>query len=417
MADPVIVIVGAGAAGVGAGLELQARGIPFVIVEAQGRVGGRAYTDKTSLGVAWDQGCHWMHCADVNPLVAWADRLGADYFKDRRDDWFGVWRDGAWLDKAGRQRVLDETWAPIMKLAEIGERQDDVPLSEVMDLSGQQGGLLRHWLQLMSSGDPEAVSARGYADYEDTETNWPVGSGYGDLIERMAAGLPIRLNTAVRSVEQGAGRAVVTLADGSSLTATGCIITASTNVLNSGAIKLGAGPARDLLDLVQDVPCGHYEKIAVKVGGDPFAIEGHRGGSVQFADNHIVNYQIGTYWPGLAIAHLGGSPAKELAAAGPAAMRELAMEGLVAGWGAGVRKLVEDMAVTGWTDNPHVRGAYSYAKPGCAHRRHAMIEADTGNVAFAGEAFSRKWQATAHGAYQSGRDVAGRMADGLKLSS
>lgn len=93
------------------------------------------------------------------------------------------------------------------------------------------------------------------------------------------------------------------------------------------------------------------------------------------------------------------------------------MEGLVAGWGAGVRKLVEDMAVTGWTDNPHVRGAYSYAKPGCAHRRHAMIEADTGNVAFAGEAFSRKWQATAHGAYQSGRDVAGRMADGLKLSS
>ena len=73
----------------------------------------------------------------------------------------------------------------------------------------------------------------------------------------MAAGLPIRLNTAVRSVEQGAGRAVVTLADGSSMAVSGCIITASTNVLNSGAIKLGAGPARDLLDLVQDVPCGH----------------------------------------------------------------------------------------------------------------------------------------------------------------
>jgi monoamine oxidase len=178
MSDPAVVIVGAGAAGVGAGLELQARGIPFVILEAQGRVGGRAYTDKTSLGVAWDQGCHWLHCADVNPLVDWARKLGADFFQERRDDWFGVWRDGAWLDRAGRQRVLDETWAPIMALAEIGERQADVPLSEVMDLSGQQGGLLRHWLQLMSSGDPEAVSARGYADYEDTEVNWPVGSGW-----------------------------------------------------------------------------------------------------------------------------------------------------------------------------------------------------------------------------------------------
>ena len=416
MTDPAVVVVGAGAAGVGAGLELQARGIPFVILEAQGRIGGRALTDKTSLGVTWDQGCHWMHCADVNPLVDWACRLGADFYQERRDDWFGVWRDGGWLDKAGRQRVLDETWAPIMELAEIGERQADVPLSEVMDLSGQQGGLLRHWLQLMSSGDPENVSARGYADYEDTEVNWPVGSGYGDLIERMAAGLPVKLNAEVRSVEQGAGRVVVALADGSSLTAKGCIITASTNVLNSGAIKLGAGPARDLLDFVQDVPCGHYEKIAVKVSGDPFAAQQHRGGSVQFADNHVVNFQIGTYWPGLAIAHLGGSPARDLAAAGPDAMREFALQGLVTGWGADARKQVVDLAVTSWTENPHVRGAYSYSKPGCAHRRHAMIEADTGNVAFAGEAFSRKWQATAHGAYQSGRDVAGRMADALKLA-
>ena len=39
--------------------------------------------------------------------------------------------------------------------------------------------------------------------------------------------------------------------------------------------------------------------------------------------------------------------------------------------------------------------------------------ADTGNVAFAGEAFSRQWQATAHGAYQSGRDAAARVAEWL----
>jgi monoamine oxidase len=39
-----------------------------------------------------------------------------------------------------------------------------------------------------------------------------------------------------------------------------------------------------------------------------------------------------------------------------------------------------------------------------------MIEADTGRVAFAGEAFSMDWQATAHGAYESGREVARRMA-------
>ncbi len=416
MTEPAVVVVGAGAAGVGAGLELAARGIPFVILEAQDRVGGRAYTDKTSLGQPWDQGCHWMHCADVNPLVEWADRLGADYLKDRRDDWFGVWRDGGWLDKAGRQQVLDETWAPIMALADIGPRQADVPLSQAMDLSGQQGGLLRHWLRLMSSGDPEVVSARGYADYEDTETNWPVVSGYGDLIERMAADLPVRLNTPVTAVEQGARGVRVETANGI-IEARACIVTASTNVLRAGQLRFSPGPARDLLDLIADVPCGHYEKVAIRVSGDPFAAENHRGGSVQLADNHIVNFQISPYWPGLAVAHIAGAPARELAGVGPDALREHVMEALVAGWGSAVRKQVVAMAPTGWMDNPHVGGAYSYAMAGRAGSRRRMMEADTGTVAFAGEAFSLKWQATAHGAYQSGRDVAGRMADALKLAA
>ena len=415
MADPAVVIVGAGAAGVGAGLELQAKGIPFVILEAQGRVGGRAFTDKTSLGLTWDQGCHWMHCADVNPLVVWADRLGATYLKDRRDDWFGVWRDGGWMDKAGRQRVLDETWAPIMALADTARRPADVPLSEVMDLSGQQGGLLRHWLRLMSSGDPEAVSARGYADYEDTETNWPLVSGYGDLIERMAAGLPVRLNTPVVAIEQRAGAVRVETANGD-IDARACIVTASTNVLRAGNIRFSPGPARELLELIEDVPCGWYEKVAIRVNGDPFAVENHRGGSVQLADNHVVNFQISPYWPGLAVAHIAGTPARDLAAQGPDALCEHALEALAAGWGSAARKHVEAVAPTGWTDNPHVGGAYSYAKAGHVGSRHAMIAADTGNVAFAGEAFSLQWQATAHGAYQSGRDVAERMADALRLA-
>ena len=38
-----------------------------------------------------------------------------------------------------------------------------------------------------------------------------------------------------------------------------------------------------------------------------------------------------------------------------------------------------------------------------------MIDADTGNLAFAGEAFSLGYQATAHGAYQSGRAVAAQL--------
>ena len=65
--------------------------------------------------------------------------------------------------------------------------------------------------------------------------------------------------------------------------------------------------------------------------------------------------------------------------------------------------------MTGWQANPWVRGAYSYVRPGLWQKRDAMIAADTGNILFAGEAFSRDWYSTAHGAFQSGQDVAARV--------
>lgn len=97
-------------------------------------------------------------------------------------------------------------------------------------------------------------------------------------------------------------------------------------------------------------------------------------------------------------------------------MVEFAMERLIACFGSGIKSRMINAATTGWGNNLFVRGGYSYAKPGCAHLRHEMIAADTGNLAFAGEAFSKQWQATAHGAWVSGRDVVGRIVDNLKLA-
>jgi monoamine oxidase len=56
--DPEVVIVGAGATGIGAGLALLRLGVPFVILEAKDRTGGRAYSESSSLGHLWDHGCH-----------------------------------------------------------------------------------------------------------------------------------------------------------------------------------------------------------------------------------------------------------------------------------------------------------------------------------------------------------------------
>lgn len=410
MTNPDLVIVGAGAAGVGAGLELQARGVPFVILEAAGRVGGRAHTDTTSLPHVWDRGCHWLHCADVNPLVPWADRLGANYLREERIDHFMVWAKDRWASAAEAAEARAALVTALEAVERAGEAGRDVPVAEVLPDAGRWAPAVGHILQLLASEDAEKVSAVGYADYADTDVNWPVASGYGDLIGRMAAGLPIRTGVSVSAVTQRADGVRVETSAGA-IEARAAIVTASTNVLLSGAIAFGPGPARDLLDLVQHVPCGAYEKVAIAlerrlVDDDAKVfcmIEGGDGASP-------VDFQIAPRGEPLMIAHMAGSLARDFAAGGEAAMIDFAVERLVMAFGADVRKRIVGTAATGWRQDPFVGGAYSYAKPGCAADRWRMIEADTGTVAFAGEAFSRQWQATAHGAYQSGRDVAARMA-------
>jgi monoamine oxidase len=113
------------------------------------------------------------------------------------------------------------------------------------------------------------------------------------------------------------------------------------------------------------------------------------------------------------LAHVGGDEARDLAAQGEAAMTALVIERLASAFGSAIRGDILGTAVTGWQANPLVRGAYSYTRPGRWAVRHEMIAADTGDIVFAGEAFSPNWYATAHGAYQSGRDVAARLASRL----
>jgi monoamine oxidase len=416
MTNPDVVIVGAGAAGIGAGLELQARGVPFVILEAANRIGGRAFTDTASLPGHWDQGCHWFHCADVNPLVAWADRLGTVYERQDRMEESVLWAGDHWGDAAETHLSLATVEAAFDAVYQAAGRGADVPISEVIPDGGRWTPLVRHILQLMACDDPEQVSVKGYADYDDTDVNWSVTSGYGDLIERMAAGMPIRLATPVSRIDQKARGVCVTTPVGT-IAANAAIVTVSTNVLLSGAIACGPGPANALLDKVQHVPCGTYEKIAIALRQLPSELEGKQfcwinGGRGE----RSFGFQIsGGAHPKL-IAHLAGSQARDLLQGGRAAMVDHATERLTAVFGSDAGKLILAAAVTGFQNNPLFQGGYSYTRPGHAQERHDMIAAETGNVGFAGEAFCLQWQATAHGAYQSGRDVAGRVVKNMAMN-
>lgn len=408
MQDVDVVVIGAGAAGVGAGQALRDRGLSFVVLEAADRIGGRAFTDTASLPVAWDQGCHWMHCADVNPLVAEADRVGTTYLRQQRESGYRYWWRNGWIagdDLAAADRAVGVAFDAIYDAAARGR---DVPIADVVASDGPYAAGVRHVLQLMASGDPEDVSAAAYGDYDDTEVNWPVLSGYGDLIERLATGLPVRTGTQVRAVAEVPGGVRVTT-DRGDLTARAAIVTVSTNVLRSGALRLSGSGAQAILDFAEQVPCGSYEKVAVLLKRPVPEVEQALFFTIDPVSQPPVNVQVAAQTPRLLIAHLGGSLARGLAADGAVAMKAYAMDRLKMALGSAIEDEVECIATTGWEVNPHTLGAYSAARPGFAQARRDMIAADPGPIALAGEALSLSFQATANGAWASGRDVARRV--------
>lgn len=76
-----VVVIGAGAAGVAAARRLVEAGVPFIVLDARDRVGGRAWTVDLG-GHPADLGCHWLHSADRNPWTRIAAKLG--FAIDRR---------------------------------------------------------------------------------------------------------------------------------------------------------------------------------------------------------------------------------------------------------------------------------------------------------------------------------------------
>tara|TARA_B100000767_G_scaffold50969_1_gene46295 strand:- start:3634 stop:4878 length:1245 start_codon:yes stop_codon:yes gene_type:complete len=410
-----IIIIGAGAAGIGAGLRLKALGVPFIILEANDRIGGRAYTDNTSLSSKWDKGCSWFHCADINPLVDWADKLGTLYDKQDRSENALYWSESNWLDPTESTSVnlnISKRFQEIYVAAELGH---DVSISDIPINNSFEAAVSEELVKLMCSEETHFTSAIGYSDYNDTGVNWMVTSGYGDLISRMAADAPIRINTKVSEISYQKGGVRVETSSGQ-LDARAVIVTTSTNVLRSGQISLPAGPAQEILELVEDVPCGTYEKIAIELEQYPFNPANNEAVWIQsYSDSNPIYFQISPQKKPMLIAHVAGEQARELVQTGSQGMVDFAIQKLTSVFGSKINKTICGTATTSWQADPLIQGGYSYARIGAGHNRQKMIELDTGEIVFAGEAFSLPWYGTAHGAYQSGKDVASQLVRSFNL--
>jgi monoamine oxidase len=399
--DVDIVIVGAGAAGLAAAKAAEARGLSFHLIEASHRIGGRAYTEEMAPGIPMDLGCHWMHSASLNPFVAIADRLGFHY---RRD---GAWRmngfDGSRrLTEAEQADVHRGMAANYAAIAAAAGRGEDVAVSEVVDLDNPWAALYAYWFSLATSNDIDQISTVDIAAYNDTDENWPLREGYGALVARWAADVPVTLNAAAERIRWGSGGVVIETAKGN-VEGKRLLLTVSTNLLASGRIKFDPPLPEWKLAAARDVPLGVHNRIGIMLKHDPFGPDGLTSATIMLDGDVPMATQLRPFGLDYVVGVTGGRFGAWLERAGAAASVDYLTERLVAAFGSDIRAALSTRTiVTAWAGDPWTLGSYSAALPGAGHQRQELARPVDDILFFAGEACSWEFAGTCHGAYLSG---------------
>jgi monoamine oxidase len=398
-----LVIVGAGAAGIAAAHAARDAGIRAIVLEAQDRVGGRAFTDFESFSEPFDHGCQWLHAADINPLTPMAERLG---FRFRRDRVRFRIHDGDWWLN---DQIVDEydamSEATYGRMHAEGDAGRDVPAATCIDPASRWARLFRQSFTPYISTEPERVSVFDISRDGNTGENWPVESGMGALIATLAnevdRAIEIRLSCPVKSIDWGSDAVMVGTLDGM-LFAKACLVTVSTAVLSGERLKFFPLLPDWKQEAIARLPLGFAEKVGFEFAADPFAGLDMHFALMDWPGGPTAAFNIRPFDRPMATLYSGGVLAHELAQAGPEAMIDHARGLLVRLFGATVAKDIRRARASGWTTNPYIGGAYSVLKPGGGEARAALARPLAEKLFFAGEATSPDAFATAHGAWQSG---------------
>jgi monoamine oxidase len=406
--NPDVVIIGAGSAGLSAARTLIAGGKSVVVVEGAGRIGGRAYTESDTFGVPLDHGCSWVMGPRNLPYIEMAkdwdftlmNHKGASealYVGDHR----------ATPDESGK---YDTAWGAVEgALNKAGRQGLDVAASSVVPEGLDYAGIAKTWMGPMDwAVDFDHLSTMDLWEYGDIGASYMIKEGYGTLVTRMGAGLPVQLNTPATRIDwSGDGVAVETPAG--TINAKACVITVSTGVLSAGSIKFTPELPDWKQSAIGNLPMGLLAKVTLQFDGERFGLSPNKWLSYWVPDEmpaeacYFLTYPFGY---DLMVGFVGGAFGWQLSAEGTDAAVDFALGEVVKMVGSKARDHFVKGHLTGWADNPWTYGAYAAATPGHYDARADLAQPVGDRIYFAGEAVAMPYVQLCGGAYLSGQSVA-----------
>lgn len=416
-----IIVIGAGLAGLAAARKLKAYGHDVLILEGRNRIGGRVHTSTLWSDMPVDLGASWIHETTGNPLTALATAANATMVQTSYDDYIGYDTDGSVLTTAD-ETLLDDLRTQVYDI--LGVAQDGpadqtlraalnslVGPSASADTKRLVNFILSSEMETEYAGSASQLSTYWYdnvSDYAGPDKIF--AQGYRVIIDQLAAGLRIELGKIVTSIdwtqpnvrvvtttgEYSAQEVLVTLPLGVLKTGQPTFIPALPTAKQQAITKLGMGvldkcflrfatafwPAN--VDWIEYIPAVHGEWTEwvsfVKALGKPVLMGFHAADSA-VAKEALTDAQI--------------------VASAMTVLRTI--------YGNGIPNPI-DYQITRWGSDPFSLGSYSFNAVNSTPAMRKQLAAPLSRrLFFAGEATEETYFATAHGAYLSGLRAADEM--------
>jgi monoamine oxidase len=395
------VVVGAGAAGIAAGRRLAAAGKRFVVLEAADQVGGRCITDTKTFGVPYDRGAHWIYAADINPLAKLAMQSGFDIYQAPPGQRMRIGR------RYAREGEMEDFLAGLVRantaIADAA-RKSDVACTQVLP---KDLGEWRPTIEFVLGpyGCTKELADVSVADFSrsgERDNSAFCRQGFGALLAKLAAPLPLLLATPVKTVEWWSRSRIEVDTPKGQFKTEAVIITVSTNVLTGGKIKLAPDLPKRHLDAAMKLKLGSRDHMALELTGNPLGL---RADELVFEKTE--SRQTAALFGNMAgsticVIDVGGNFGRDLSAKGEAAMIDFAITWLGGLYGTDIKSAVKRRHATRWNNEPWVLGATSAAAPGAQSARKTLIEPLSNRIFLAGEATHETLWGTVNGAWESG---------------
>ncbi|MGB0835772.1 MAG: flavin monoamine oxidase family protein [Psychrobium sp.] len=418
-----VVVIGAGISGLAAAKMLQEDPrIEVTLLEGRGRVGGRVWTKLRESESSLDMGASWIHGTRNNPIFDLAEKLSLETV--RTDYSNGIVYNGrGQRDTELFSRLSNFSALFKQELASLIEQDNDDSIQGAVNNTLAEGGqgkasiadidfLLNTRIEHEFAADVSKLSILALDEGEAFSGQDVIfRDGYTQIVDYLARDLDIKLNQKVLAIDYSDSRIKITTSM-SEFFADRVLVTVPLGVLKNDVIEFIPELPKTKINAINSLGMGLLNKVYLPF---PYVFWDNNVHFINYASNDIKGYW--AEWLNLS-AYTGapillgfnaGEFGSQLENLSDQEITEQAMDVLRKIYGEDIPNPT-DILITRWGKDPFSFGAYSYLKIGAFPiMRETLAKPVNGRLFFAGEATSRDYPATVHGAYLSGLREAKRI--------